>query len=244
MAQDTTALPPITTRDAWLDARRELLAREKELTRARDAVSAGRRRLPMVEVAKDYRFAGPAGEVALGDLFEGRRQLIVYHFMFDPAWEQGCPSCSFLVDGTGHLSHLHARGTTLALVSRAPLEKIEAFRARMEWTVPWYSSHGTDFNRDFHATIDDEVAAPMYNFREAHGGYRGELPGLSVFLREGGRVFHTYSAYARGVEPLMTAFHWMDLTPFGRQEEWEDSPEGWPKTPTYGWHRHHDRYVG
>lgn len=245
METETTAaaMPRVVTREAWRRERIALLAREKELTRARDAVSAARRRLPMVEVDAPYTFQTARGPASLADLFDGRRQLAVYHFMFDPAWEQGCPSCSLLADNIGHLSHLHARGTSLVLVSRAPLERIEAFRARMGWTLPWASSHGTTFNHDFHATADEEVAPPEYNYRPAPG-HRGELPGVSVFLRDGDRVFHTYSAYARGVEPLMGTFTWLDLTPFGRQEEWEDSPEGWPRTATYGWARHHDRYEG
>ncbi len=169
--------PQVVSPDEWRAARRQLLAKEKEFTRQRDALNAERRRLPMVEVVKPYLFEGKEGEVSLLDLFEGRSQLLVYHFMFDPSWDQGCPSCSFLVDNIGHLSHLHARDTTLALVSRAPVAKIEPYRQRMGWAVPWYSSFGSDFNYDFHVTLDV-----------------GEMHGISAFLRRAGRVFHTYSA--------------------------------------------------
>jgi predicted dithiol-disulfide oxidoreductase (DUF899 family) len=147
--------PKIVSRAEWLSARKELLAREKELTRDRDLVNAERRRLPMVRIEKGYIFDGPDGKVCLLDLFGERCQLIVYHFMFDPSWEEGCPSCSFLVDNIGHLSHLNARKTSLALVSRAPLAKIEPFKKRMGWTFPWYSSFGSDFNYDFHVTMDE-----------------------------------------------------------------------------------------
>ena len=158
MTAEQIAHPPIAAYDEWLAARKELLAREKELTRARDALGAARRRLPMVRLDKEYTFVGPDGEVRLPDLFEGRHQLIVYHFMFDPSWDEGCNACSFLVDSMGHLAHLHARDTSLALVSRAPLAKIESHKARMGWTVPWYSSLGNDFNYDFHVTADEAVA--------------------------------------------------------------------------------------
>ncbi|MGH9789626.1 MAG: DUF899 domain-containing protein, partial [Candidatus Acidiferrales bacterium] len=158
--------PTIVSRNEWLAARKELLAREKELTRKRDALNAERRRLPMVRIEKPYAFEGPEGKVGLLDLFDRRRQLIIYHFMFDPSWDEGCPSCSFLVDNIGHLAHLHARNTSLVLVSRAPLAKIEPFKKRMGWTVPWYSSFGSDFNYDFHVTMDEAVAPVEYNYRE------------------------------------------------------------------------------
>jgi predicted dithiol-disulfide oxidoreductase (DUF899 family) len=248
---DARALPPVVSRDDWLAARKAHLAREKVLTRQRDALAAERRRLPMVRMEKDYVFEGPDGRVRLPDLFGGRRQLIVYHFMFDPddpppgqsgePWEEGCSGCSMLVDNIGHVAHLHARDTSLVLVSRAPLAKIEPFRRRMGWTLPWYSSFGSDFNYDFHATLDEDVAPVEYNFRPAPGA-KGEAHGLSVFLRDGDAVYHTYSAYARGVEHLVGTVNFLDLTPYGRQEDWEDSPAGWPQTPTYGWGRHHDRY--
>ncbi|MBI4503204.1 MAG: DUF899 domain-containing protein [Gemmatimonadetes bacterium] len=243
MAANTLALPQVVSREEWVAVRTALLTKEKELTRARDVLNAQRRRLPMVEIEKDYTFEGPAGSARLPDLFEGRRQLIVYHFMFDPSWDQGCPSCSFLVDNIGHLAHLHARNTTLVLVSRAPLAKIEPYKARMGWALPWFSSHRSDFNYDFHATFDKAVTPAEYNYRDA-SGYQGEGHGVSVFLRDGDRVFHTYSAYGRGTEALLGTYHYLDWTPFGRQEDWEDSPEGWPQTPTYRWLRQHDRYDG
>src|SRR5688500_1745331 len=162
------ALPEVVTRDEWLDARKELLAKEKELTRRRDELSADRRRLPMVRIDKDYVFEGPDGKATLADLFEGRRQLIVQHFMFDPSWDDGCPSCSAGADeiSAGLLDHLHTRDTTLAVVSRAPLTKIEDYKRRRGWTFPWYSSHGSDFNYDFHVTVDESVAPIEYNFRD------------------------------------------------------------------------------
>jgi predicted dithiol-disulfide oxidoreductase (DUF899 family) len=243
-------LPKVVSRDAWLDARKALLAREKELTRHRDAVNAARRELPMVRVEKDYIFEGTAGHVRLPMLFEGRRQLIVYHFMFDPDWEEGCRSCSFLVDNIGHLAHLHARDTTLALVSRAPLDRIDLFRRRMAWMLPWYSSFGSDFNFDFHATQSEAAAPVEYNYQDKAELLRrgesfftqGEVHGVSVFLRDGnGSVFHTYSTYARGPDPLLGTYNWLDLTPLGRQEDWE-KPAGRSNSPFMAWLRHHDRY--
>jgi predicted dithiol-disulfide oxidoreductase (DUF899 family) len=218
--------PQVASREEWLVARRELLASEKEASRARDALSAERRRLPMVRIDKDYVFEAPGGRATLGDLFEGRGQLIVYHFMFDPSWDEGCNACSILVDNMGHLAHLHARDTSLALVSRAPLAGIEAHRARMGWTIPWYSSFGSDFNYDFHVTSDEAVAPIEYNYRDRAALERagltwtlsGEQPGLSVFLRDGGTVFHTYSAYARGLDILLGTYNYLDVTPLGRQD--------------------------
>jgi predicted dithiol-disulfide oxidoreductase (DUF899 family) len=222
---DPQALPPIVSQEEWEAAREAFLVKEKAATRARDALNAERRRLPMVEIGKAYELRGPAGPASLPDLFEGRRQLIVYHFMFGPEWEEGCDGCSMMVDNMGHPAHLHARDTSLALVSRAPLEKIEPFRERMGWTLPWYSSHGSDFNRDFGVT-------------------RGESEsfGVSVLLRAGDRIFRTYFTNRRGVEHLGSSFSYLDLTPYGRQEDWEDSPPGWPQGPRYSWWRHHDRY--
>jgi predicted dithiol-disulfide oxidoreductase (DUF899 family) len=217
------SLPQIATRDEWLAARTALLAKEKELTRARDALNAERRRLPMVEVTKDYRFEGPDGEVGLLDLFEGRRQLIVKHFMFDPEWEDGCPSCSAGTDEMtdGLFEHLHRRDTTLVQVSLAPLAKLEAWKATKGWTIPWYSSHGSDFNYDFGVTLDAEHR--VYNFRPID--LEGEMPGQSAFLRDGDRVFHTYSWYARGAEMTGGSYYWLDMTALGRQEDWEE-PKG------------------
>jgi predicted dithiol-disulfide oxidoreductase (DUF899 family) len=226
----------IATRDEWLVARKELLAKEKDLTRRRDALNTERRNLPMVEIDKEYAFEGPDGPVRLIDLFEGRPQLIVYHFMFDPAWDEGCPSCTAGTDelATGFLEHLHVRGTTYAMVSRAPWEKIERWKDKRGWDVPWYSSFGSDFNYDFGVTIDDSVVPGEYNYRtraeyEARGEDLGpadrsqELPGRSCFLQVDNRVFHTYSQYARGLDG--GSYYVLDLTALGRQEEWEQ-PKG------------------
>lgn len=228
------ALPQIVSPDEWLAARKELLAKEKAATRARDELNAARRMLPMVEIRKDYVFEGPKGEASLLDLFDRRSQLIVYHFMFGPDWgDAGCPNCSGFVDQIGHLSHLNARGTTMVAVSRAPLSKIEPFKARMGWTLPWYSSYGSDFNYDFHVTLDESVTPVSYNYRtiEEHrqagtcyyveGEQPFELPGLSCFLRDGNRVFHTYSTYARGADTVGSTNSLLDLTALGRQEAWE-----------------------
>ena len=225
--------PQVVARDEWLKARLELLAQEKELTRQRDAVNEARRRLPMVEIDKDYVFEGPDGKAGLLDLFEGRRLLIVGHFMFDPSWDDGCPSCSGRVDQYGNLAHLHARDTTMAVVSRAPLDKIQPFKERMGWTFPWYSSYGSDFNYDFHVTLDEGVAPVEYNYRTkaelvaagAPPDLAGELHGTSVFLRDGDRVFHTYSTYARGTEQVGGTHYYLDMTALGRQEDWEE-PRG------------------
>jgi predicted dithiol-disulfide oxidoreductase (DUF899 family) len=232
-------LPPVVSRDEWLVARKELLAKEKEQTRRRDALNAERRMLPMVEITKEYVFAGPHGEVTLLDLFEGRRQLIVGHFMFDPRWDEGCSSCSAGADevSRGLLDHLHARETTLAYVSRAPIDKIERYKAAKGWRFPWYSSHGSDFNYDFHVTLDESVAAVEYNYRTPRehdeagtafyvaGDRPIEAPGMSYFLRDGDRVFHTYSSYARGAEMTGGSYYFLDLTALGRQEDWEE-PKG------------------
>jgi predicted dithiol-disulfide oxidoreductase (DUF899 family) len=256
----TRARPKIVSRDEWLTARKALLVEEKELTRRRDALSARRRRLSMVRIEKEYVFEGPDGRATLRDLFEGRRQLIVQHFMFDPdppppghsgaPWDEGCPGCSYGADHIGHLAHLHARDTSLVLVSRARFAKIAPFKARMGWTVPWYSSFGSDFNYDFHVTLDEAAGSDEWNYQSTAALLRagkipytkGEMPGLSVFLRDGEEVFHTYSTFARGLEAPGGTHYYLDLTPFGRQEDWEDSPAGWPQTPTYGWTRHHDKY--
>jgi predicted dithiol-disulfide oxidoreductase (DUF899 family) len=228
------SLPDVVSREAWRAARVDLLAQEKAMTRARDALNTKRRELPMVRIEKDYVFEGPDGSARLLDLFDGRRQLIVQHFMFDPSWEDGCPSCSAAADeiSAGLLEHLHARDTTLAVVSRAPIERIERYKARKGWTFPWYSSNGTDFNYDFHVTLDESVAPVEYNFRDkeeleqaglgwlADGS--SEQPGYSVFLRDGDQIFHTYSMYARGAESLGGSYYFLDLTALGRQEDWEE----------------------
>jgi predicted dithiol-disulfide oxidoreductase (DUF899 family) len=227
------SLPEIVSRDEWLAARTALLEQEKELTHRRDALSAERRRLPMVEITKDYRFTGPQGEVGLADLFEGRKQLLIYHFMFDPEWEDGCPSCSAGIDelSRGFLEHLHTRDTSFAMVSRAPLEKLEAWKAHKGWDhLTWYSSGDGDFNYDFGVTIDAERGSREYNYRDVAdepnwAGQSHEMPGRSAFLRVDNRIFHTYSQYARGLEATGGSYYFLDLTALGRQEEWEE-PKG------------------
>ncbi len=237
MATTKIAHPPIASQAEWLTARKALLTREKEITRARDALSAARRRLPMVRIAKDYTFTGPDGAVGFPALFEGRHQLIVYHFMFDPLWDDGCPNCTGYVSELGALSTLHDRETTFALVSRAPFAKLAAYKEQQGWSVPWYSSYGSEFNYDFHATFDESVAPTEHNFRSVTipaDEQPGESHGLSVFFRLDDAVYHTYSTYARGVEGLTDPYSLLDVTPYGRQEDWEDSPSGWPQRPTYG----------
>jgi predicted dithiol-disulfide oxidoreductase (DUF899 family) len=222
-------LPPVVSPAEWQIASEKLLVKEKGATRARDALAAERRRLPMVLIDKDYDFEGPDGKASLLDVFEGRRQLLLYHFMFAPdveGWPSaGCDGCSMFVDQIGHLAHLHARDTSFVLVSRASLPQIERYKRRMGWHVPWYSSSGSDFNVDFGVTRDD-----------------GETFGLSVFLRDGERVYRTYFTSGRGVEALGSVWTFLDLTPLGRQETWEDSPAGYPQTPPYEWWRRHDEY--
>jgi predicted dithiol-disulfide oxidoreductase (DUF899 family) len=226
-------LPPVVSEAEWQAAHDDLRAKEKEATRARDALAAERRRLPMVEIDKDYVFDGPAGKASLLDLFEGRRQLIVYHFMFGPNQDEGCDGCSMVVDQIGHLAHLHARDTSFALISRAPLAKIEPYKERMGWTIPWFSSFGSDFNVDFGLSPE----TPQ------EGTYQdGETFGLSVFFRDGDRVFRSYFTNRRGVEALGSVWTFLDLTPLGRQEEWEDSPPGTPQGRPYEWWRRHDEY--
>lgn len=222
MAMDKLALPQIVSETEWQTARDKLLAKEKALTRALDELAAERRRLPMVRIEKEYVFEGPAGTRGLADLFDGRRQLIVYHFMMAPGSQHRCPGCSSFADNIGHLAHLNARDTTFILVSPAPLSQIEPFQKRMGWTIPWYSSNGNEFNVDC----------------GAGGGF-----GLSVFLRDGDNVFRTYFTTGRGVDRIRVDFNLLDLTPYGRQETWEDSPEGWPQDPPYTWWRLRDEYI-
>ncbi|MDF3058290.1 MAG: hypothetical protein K0R17_2505 [Rariglobus sp.] len=226
------ARPPIASRTEWLSQRIRLLEREKEVTRQFDRLSAERRRLPMVRIDKDYVFEGPQGTRRFVDLFEGRPQLIVYHFMFDPEWEKGCPGCTGYVDALGDLSMLADRNTTFVLISRAPFPKLDAYRAQRGWSRPWFSSFGSDFNYDFHVTLDAKVRPAEYNYRIVTD--TGEAHGLSVFFRVNDEIYHTYSTYARGVEGLTDAYSLLDVTPYGRQEDWEDSPAGWPQRPTYG----------
>jgi predicted dithiol-disulfide oxidoreductase (DUF899 family) len=228
----------VVSREDWLTARKAHLAREKEFTRLRDRLSADRRALPWAKVDKTYVFDGPHGKVTLGELFNGRRQLIVYHFMFGPGWEEGCPSCSFLADHIdGAAVHLAQRDVTLLAVSRAPLSHLEAFKERMGWRFPWVSSQGTDFNFDFNVSFTKaEMAkgAVDYNFdRREFPSEEG--PGVSVFYKdEHGQIFHTYSAYARGLDLLVGAYNYLDLAPRGRDED--------ALPYTMAWVRHHDRY--
>lgn len=231
------ALPDIASREEWHAARVTLLAEEKAMTRARDALSTRRRLLPMVRLEKDYQFERPGGTATLRELFDGRRQLVVQHFMFDPSWDEGCPSCTATLDemSPGLVDHLQARSTTFAVVSRTPLDKIERYRSQRGWPYPWYSSYGSDFNYDFHVTIDSSVAPVEYNYRDAgelaaagmewmlDGSH--EQPGYSVFLADGDDVFHTYSTFARGTEWILGAYAFLDLTSLGRQEDWEE-PKG------------------
>ena len=230
------SLSKVVSRDEWLVARKQLLAQEKELTRQRDALNADRRRLPMVEIDEPYTFDGPDGAATLLDLFDGRSQLIVQHFMFGPDWDAGCPSCSGSVDeiSAGLLDHLHARDTSFVVVARAPLTKLEAYKAARGWTFPWYSSYGSTFNYDFHVSIDEAIAPIEYNYRTkreldqagmAWVADTDEMPGYSCFVRDGDRVFHTYSTYGRGTEMLGGAYYYLDLTALGRQEDWEE-PKG------------------
>jgi predicted dithiol-disulfide oxidoreductase (DUF899 family) len=240
--ETATPHPTVCSREDWLIERLRLLEHEKRNTHQRDRVNAERRRLPMVKIEKDYRFQGPKGKVGLADLFDGKRQLIVYHFMFDPKWDRGCPGCTGYVDSLGDLSMLRERDTHFVLISRAPLPKLEAYKAERGWDLPWYSSFETDFNYDYHVSLDEKVAPIEYNFKtkneleaqKAPNPRTGESHGLSVFFQLDDEVFHTYSAYARGVEGLTNAYSLLDTTPYGRQEDFEDSPPGWPQRPTYG----------
>jgi predicted dithiol-disulfide oxidoreductase (DUF899 family) len=219
-------MPPIVSAQQWEAAREELLTKEKELTRARDALAAERRRMPRMAIEKEYRFQGPAGQATLLDLFEGRRQLIVYRFFYDPGMEgypeRGCGGCSFLADQVAHLAHLNARDTTLAFASRAPQPEIERWKARMGWEMPWYRITD-DFDADF--GVD-------------------EWHGTNAFFREDDRVYRTYFVDGRGDEAMGSTWSYLDITALGRQEEWEDSPEGYPQTPPYQWWNLHDEYEG
>jgi predicted dithiol-disulfide oxidoreductase (DUF899 family) len=218
--------PPIVTTQEWEAARQELLAKEKEFTHARDALAAQRRRMPWLAVDKEYAFDGPEGRVSLPDLFEGRRQLIVYRAFFEPGvsgWpDHACVGCSMLADHVGHLAHLNARDTTLAFASRASQSDIARVKARMGWTMPWY-------------TLTDEFDAD-FGVDEWHG--------TNAFIRDGDRVFRTYFINNRGDEALGSTWSYLDMTALGRQEEWEDSPEGYPQTPPYKWWNWHDEYAG
>ncbi|CAM3765712.1 DUF899 domain-containing protein [Roseateles saccharophilus] len=229
---------PIVSRDHWIAVRKALLAREKELTRLGDRIAAERRALPWVRLEQDYLFDTADGPRRLSELFQGRRQLLVQHFMFGPGWEQGCKSCSFMADHLdGMAPHLAHRDIALLAVSRAPLAEIQAFRQRMGWRFPWVSSHGNDFNRDFHVSFTPEERARgevFYNFHMTAFPLE-EAPGVSVFSRDDtGQVFHTYSTFGRGVEVMMGTYNLVDLTPRGRDEDGLEY--------TMAWVRHHDRY--
>lgn len=217
-------LPPVVSPQEWKAAREDLLVKEKELTRARDALAAERRRMPRMAVTHEYRFEGPEGSVSLEDLFEGRRQLIVYRFFFDPDVngypEKGCPGCSFVADQVAHLAHLNARDTTLVFVSRASQDEIARLKERMGWDIPWY-------------TLTDSFDAD-FDVEEWHG--------TNAFLRDGGEIFRTYFVDKRGDEQMGGTWNYLDITALGRQEVWEDSPEGYPQTDPYSWWNRHDEY--
>jgi predicted dithiol-disulfide oxidoreductase (DUF899 family) len=229
---------PIVSREQWIAARKQLLVREKELTALREQLSAQRRQLPWVELHKTYRFEGPDGARTLSDLFAGRSQLIVYHFMFRPDWEQGCKNCSFWADSfDGVVAHLAQRDVSFVAISRAPLVKLSAFAQRLGWTFPWLSSSACDFNRDFGVTLEPQELASgtaVYNYAPATGSAE-ERPGVSVFYRDAaGAVFHTYSCYSRGIDALNTAYGYLDLVPKGRDEAALPYPMAWVK--------HRDQY--
>jgi predicted dithiol-disulfide oxidoreductase (DUF899 family) len=224
--------PPIVSPQEWEAAREKLLVKEKELTRARDALAAERRRMPWMAVEKNYRFEGPEGTASLADLFEGRRQLIVYRAFYAPDVttltegssypERACVGCSMVADQVAHVAHLNARDTTLAFVSRAPQAEIQRLKERMGWNIPWYTLTD-DFDADFDV---------------------GEWHGHNAFLRDGERIFRTYFIDARGDEALGSTWSYLDMTALGRQEAWEDSPEGYPQTPPYKWWNYHDAHEG
>jgi predicted dithiol-disulfide oxidoreductase (DUF899 family) len=235
---ERTVNHPVVSGEQWIAGRRKLLAREKELTHLRDEIARERRALPWERIEKNYVFDAPEGRRSLADLFEGRRQLLVQHFMLGPGWEQGCPSCSFMADHTDGMNvHLAHRDVTLVAVSRAPLDQIERFRQRMGWKFKWVSSFGTDFNYDFHVSFTPEDVAKGevdYNFEAWSSPYE-ELPGISAFYRnDAGDVFHTYSTYGRGVEVMMGTYAMLDLMPKGRDER--------DVAHKMEWVRHHDRY--
>lgn len=229
---------PVVPEDRWLAARKSLLNHEKELTRLRDEIARERRALPWVHIKKNYVFDAPEGKRTLGELFDGRHQLLVQHFMLGPDWEQGCPSCSFMSDHLGGMElHLAHRDITLVVVSRAPLDQIERFRRRMGWGFKWVSAFGTDFNHDFGVSFSPaQVAGGVVPYNYTTQAFPSEeAPGISVFYKDDvGTVYHTYSTYGRGVEAMMGTYDLLDLTPKGRDER---NPN-WPME----WIRHHDRY--
>jgi predicted dithiol-disulfide oxidoreductase (DUF899 family) len=235
------SLPRVVSREQWLSARKELLAKEKEHTRLHDAVAADRRRLPMVRIEKDYKFEGPNGQVSLAEMFEGCRQLIVQHFMFDPSWDAGCPTCAASSDELtpNGLAYMRARNTAFVTISRAPFAKISAYKRQRGWTFPWYSSYGTAFNYDFHVTLDEKVAPVVYDYQTkdeilaasspddngsidvsatnelVDADLPVEIPGISCFLQDSGKVFHTYSTYAESVEQIVGVRSYLELTALG-----------------------------
>ena len=226
----------VVSSEEWLKARKKLLIKEKEFGRRRDAIVEERQRLPVVEIEKQYIFEGLNGPATLLELFGKHRQLIIYHFMFDPDWEAGCAHCSHCADTfQGATVHLAARNTAFSAISRAPMPKIEHFKERMNWSFPWYSSFSSDFNYDFHVTIDKTVGSTQYNYKEREN-FKGEDSGVSTFLREGDTIYHTYSSYARGLDLLLNTYNYLDLTILGRQEG--KSPDDYPQS----WVRHKDKY--
>jgi predicted dithiol-disulfide oxidoreductase (DUF899 family) len=233
------SLPRIVSAAEWVAERKELQVAEEDAVRVLGQIASRRREMPAVKIEKGYVFEGPDGKASLLDLFEGRTQLIVQHFMWDPTWDEGCPVCSYQADNVGDLAHLHAHNTTYAAVSLPPISKIEPFRQRMGWTFPWYSSQGSDFNYDFHVTLDDSVTPIEYNFRTAQelidmgqpwNAKPGEKGGISVFLRDGDTVLHTWSGYGSATDLFCTTDMLLDLTPLGRQDESVEL-------------LHHDRYA-
>lgn len=236
MLKSTVEKPKIVSREEWLAARKQLLASEKKLTREREALAAERRRLPWVKLDKNYLFNSPEGEKTLAELFDGKSQLIVYHFMFGLDWEEGCPSCSFVMDHTdGTLLHLAQRDVSFVAVSRAPITRIESFKKRMGWKFRWVSSYANDFNRDYRVsfTKPERARNDKYNFGTI-GHISEEAPGISVFYKDGNDVFHTYSTFARGLETVMNTYNYLDLVPKGRDEDGLYFPMAWV--------RHHDHY--
>jgi predicted dithiol-disulfide oxidoreductase (DUF899 family) len=225
------ALPEVVSREEWLEARRKLLAAEKELTRQKTILNGQRRQLPMVRVDKKYVFEGPDGPVTLAELFGDHSQLIVQHIMFQPEWDAACPGCTAAIDVIPErlLAQMHSRDTAFVLVSRAPLAKLESYQAARGWVVPWYSSEGSDFNYDFHVTLDKSKGSVEYNYEDLSAKLEDEeaedVPGYSCFLRDGDEIYHTYSVYARGAEPVIPAYAFLDMTAFGRSEDWEE-PKG------------------
>ena len=215
--------PRIVSHEEWIEARRQHLAHEKELTRLRDHLAEERRALPWEKVEKRYVFEGPKGEETLADLFEGRHQLVVYHFMFDPSWDEGCPSCTWAVDNLpDNMSRLSDEAIAFAMISQAPIEKLEAWRAERGWDHLWVSSYDTSYHDDWGWTQKDET------------GREGQLPGYSYYQLRDGKPYLTYATTARGTEAILPVAHIMDRTAYGRQQDWEDSPPGWPQYPTYG----------